>query len=173
MGSPPGRNAPRAGNRGVGAIAWLLIKIVLATALLAGMVVIIMLTNRSETVSKERGPLPSYLRLDVGTTITIVRAMQGVLTALVGITVAQSFSYLQWGFLRSSQDGAPYIRQLALSPTTSIAGTLLLVLHQASGWGPRFWGLLRILLVVLVGLGGVVLFCKFRQTIVRFLLPGL
>jgi len=142
-------------------MAKMLSKVVLATLLLLGMVAVILMTDRSETVSQERGSLPSYLKYDVSTTITIVRAIQGVLTALVGMTVSQSFSYLQWGFLRSSRDGgAPYLRQLALSPTTSVSGTLHLVFHRASGWEPRFWGLLRVFLVALVGLSGVVLLCE-------------
>jgi len=147
-------------GRGMAALGQQLVGCCLATALLVGIVVVVLLTEQAEHVSGEKGELPSYLTLDVSTTITIVRAMQGVLAAMATVTVSQSFSYLQWGFLRSSRGGAPYVRQLALSPTTSIAGTLSLVFHQASGWSPRFWGLLRLTLMLLVGLGGVLLFCK-------------
>lgn len=163
LGYPPERSVPaRSGTRGVWGMAKSLLKVVLATVLLLAMVAIILSTDRSETLSQERGALPSYLKYDVSATITIVRAIQGVLTALVGMAVSQSFSYLQWGFLRSSRaHGAPYLRQLALSPTTSMSGTLLLIFHRASGWEPRLWGLLRFLLMTLVGLSGVVLLCQY------------
>ncbi|KAK0649223.1 hypothetical protein B0T16DRAFT_326601 [Cercophora newfieldiana] len=128
------------------------------------MVIVILFTNQSQTLSDEKERLPSYLTLDVSTTLTIVRAMQGILTMVVTMALSQSFAYLQWGFLRNTRGGAPYIRQLALSPTTSVMGTTQLIFHPASGWGPRFWGFLRLLLFILVGLGGVVLF--FRTSLV-------
>jgi hypothetical protein len=151
----------RSERRGMTALAQQLVGICLSTVLLVAIVIVVLLTELAQRESDKKSELPAYLALDVSTTITIVRAMQGVLTALVAVTLAQSFSYLQWGFLRGSCGSVPYVRQLALSPTTSIAGTLSLVFHQASGWGPRFWGLLRLLLMLLAGLGGVVLFCKF------------
>jgi hypothetical protein len=158
MGTVPLRPMPKKG-RGAGALARQLVKVLFATALLAALVFVVMLTDQAETVSAEKGPLPSHLTLDVSTTITIVRAMQGVLAAVVAMILSQSFSYLQWGFLRSSKGGAPYVRQLALSPTTSVAGTLRLIFHRATGAGPRFWGFFRLLLLLLAGLGGIILFC--------------
>ncbi|KAK4445907.1 hypothetical protein QBC34DRAFT_306007 [Podospora aff. communis PSN243] len=151
-------------GRGAGALARQLVKVLFATALLAALVFVVMLTDRAEVVSAEKGPLPSYLTLDVSITITIVRAMQGVLAAVVAMILSQSFSYLQWGFLRSSKGGAPYVRQLALSPTTSVAGTIRLIFHRATGGGPRLWGFFRLLLLILTGLGGIVLF--FRTSLV-------
>ncbi|KAK0611883.1 hypothetical protein B0T14DRAFT_595249 [Immersiella caudata] len=159
--APPG-SRPK-GGRGASALARQLMKVLFATALLVAIVFVVMLTDQAEIVSAEKGSLPSYLTLDVSTTITVVRAMQGVLATVVAMILSQSFSYLQWGFLRT-QGGAPYVRQLALSPTTSFAGTLRLIAHRATGGGPRLWGLFRMLLVLLAGLGGIILF--FRTSLV-------
>lgn len=159
-------------RRGFAALSWHCMKLCLATALLVGMVIVIRFTDQSQILSDARARLPRYLTLDVSTTLTIVRAMQGVLTTVVTMALSKSFEFLQWGFLRNTRGGAPYIRQLALSPTTSVSGTLQLILHPASGWGPRFWGFLRILLLLLVGLGGVVLFCELIRLLMLSLSKG-
>ena len=155
------RASPDAGH-GISALARQTIKVLVASGLLAGIIVIIQFTVRAESISEEKGRLDGFLTADVSTTITIVRALQGLLTTLVTVSLSQAFSYLQWSFIRSSHgDGTPYVRQLALSPTTSVSGTLSLIFHRSTPLGSRLWGFFRLFLMVVVGLAGIVLFCKF------------
>ena len=112
-----------------------------ASALLAVIVFIVHLTNIAQGVSEQKGHLSFILSADVSTTITLVRALQGLLTTVITVLVSQSFSYIQWGFAHDS--GARYLRQLAVSPTTSVWGTIRLIAYQSSTFWPRFWALCR------------------------------
>lgn len=153
------RGNPDVGH-GISALARQTIKILVASGLLAGIIVIIQFTVRAESISEQKGRLDGFLTADVSTTITIVRALQGILTTLVTVSLAQAFSYLQWSFIRSSgADGVPYARQLALSPTTSVSGTLSLIFHRSTPLESRLWALFRLFLMIVVGLAGIVLFC--------------
>jgi hypothetical protein len=113
-----------------------------ASALLAAIVVVVYLTNQAEAISARKGYLSSILNVDVSTTLTIVRALQGLLTVAVTVLLSQSFTYIQWGFARHAE-GAPYIRQLALSPTTTVWGSIRLILHTSSTLRPRLWAFFR------------------------------
>ena len=153
-------NGYRKPSAPIGALGRQLFKAIIVTALLAAIGFFVNLTERALTISAEKGRLTGFLTLDASTTITIVRTIQAINTTLLGLTLAESFYYIQWSFLSSSsQKTVPYFRQLALSPTTSAAGTLRLILHPDTPWLPRLWGLSRMLLLVLVGSGGVILFC--------------
>jgi len=130
-----------------GRVSSILVQLVLvfgASAILVSIVFIVLLTNQAQTVSEQKGHLSDILAADVGTTLTIVRALQGLLSTIITVSLSQSFSYVQWGFSNDTK-GASYIRQLALSPTTSILGTIRLATHASSSlkFGPRFWALLR------------------------------
>ncbi|KAK5661134.1 hypothetical protein OQA88_11024 [Cercophora sp. LCS_1] len=70
---------PEFGIRGVWWMAKPVSKAVLSTIALLGM---------------ERGSPPSYLKYGISTTITIVSAIQGFLTAFVGVAVSQSLESL-------------------------------------------------------------------------------
>lgn len=113
-----------------------------ASAVLVTIVFIVLLTNQAQTVSGEKGRLSGILAADVGTTLTIVRTLQGLLSTMITISLSRSFSYLQWAFACDTQGGS-YTGQLALSTTTSVLGTIRLVTRASSKSGPRFWGLSR------------------------------
>ncbi|KAK1750897.1 hypothetical protein QBC47DRAFT_88788 [Echria macrotheca] len=146
----------------LGALAQLVL-VTGSSVLLAVIVYITTLTGQAESISEQKGHLSMVLKADVSTTLTLVRALQGLLTTALTVALATTFSYLQWGFVHRSP-GMPYLRHLALSPTTSIWGTIRLILHPSPAWKSRLWALFRLLLVLMVWLGGVVLF--FRTSLV-------
>lgn len=113
-----------------------------ASALLASIVFVILLTHQAERVSGQKGHLNNILTADVSTTLTVVRVLQGSLTTITTILLYRSFSYIQWGFTNDTHS-ASYMRHLALSPTTSVWGTMRLITHWSSGLRPRLWALLR------------------------------
>jgi hypothetical protein len=139
-----------------------LLLLLAASALLAIIVFTTHLTNQAQAVSQKRGPLSRLLIADVSSTLTVLRAFQGLLTTGLAAILSQTFSYLHWGHLYDPQ-GAPYIRQLALSPTTSFWGMVSLVTHRSPTLGSRCWALTRLFLILIVWLGGVVLFCEHPE----------
>jgi hypothetical protein len=121
---------------------WHLALALVASALLAAIVAIVRLTDQAQKISQQKGQLDGILTADVSTTLTLVRTLQGLLTISVTVLLSQCFTYIQWGFARHAS-GASYIRQLALSPTTTLWGTIRLMAHGSSAFWPRVWALSR------------------------------
>src|SRR5438128_792871 len=66
------------------------------SALLGIIVFITYLTNHAQTVTEQKGDLGSILTADVSTTVTLLRALQGLLTTSLAAALSRTFSYLQW-----------------------------------------------------------------------------
>ncbi|KAK4448934.1 hypothetical protein QBC34DRAFT_352135 [Podospora aff. communis PSN243] len=122
-------------------------------------------TEWAQSASERGLPLGPWLRVEVGTTITVVRVLQGLLSATCTILLTRTLLYLKWSLIqRRGPQGIRYTTMLAISPTTLDWGSLRLIFASASRLPARFWALLRLSLVALIWLSGMLLF--FRTSIV-------
>lgn len=108
----------------------------------AVLVLFIQTTYAAESRSRQGHALDGLLKTDVSTTLAILRASQGILSALTAVALNDAFVFLQWAMI-NSPDGLHYLSLLALSPTTWNFGTLALVCSSAATLTPKFWALLR------------------------------
>jgi len=130
-------------ERGIGVLFQFLI-LILSSALYTCIILIALATGWAQSTSDKNVPLSKWFKVEVGTTITVVRVLQGVLSATSTILLSRSLLYLKWGLMRThGDDGIPYKTLLALSPTTLDWGSVKLILGFASRLSTRFWALLR------------------------------
>lgn len=115
---------------------------IVALGLFAVLVLFVQTTYSAEQRSHEKQPLDHLLKTDVSTTLAVLRASQGLLSAITGIALNEAFIFLQWTLI-NTPDGLSYLSLLALSPTTGNFGTIALVRGSASHWRPKLWALLR------------------------------
>lgn len=101
-------------------------------------------TYYAENYSDDGRSLNALLKLDVSTTLTVLRASQGLLSTITTLNLRDTFVNTHW-VLMSRDDGISYPSLLALSPTTSAAGLirLLTLPLTKTAWKPHFWTCLR------------------------------
>lgn len=114
----------------------------LAICLLATVTTYVQATYAAEERSRRGRPLNGLLKTDVSRTLTILRASQGILSALVSLALGNVFLLLQWGQMHPP-DGISYLNVLALSPTTGALGTLGLIRSPAPRISAKIWALTR------------------------------
>lgn len=119
-----------------------ILSFLLAICLLATVITYVQATYTAEERSNQGRPLSDLLKTDVSRTLTILRASQGILSALVSLALENIFFLLQWGQLRRP-NGASYLNVLALSPTTGALGTLGLIKSSAPRISAKLWALSR------------------------------
>jgi len=131
-------------NRALGVLSQLFV-LILSSALYICIILIALATNWAISTSDRSSQLSQWLKVEVGTTITVVRVLQGLLSAFSSVLLGRSLLYLQWGVIqwRRESGGISYKTLLALSPTTMDWGSLRLILGFASRLSTRFWALLR------------------------------
>lgn len=115
---------------------------VLAICLLATVITYVQSTYAAEERSSQGRPLSNLLRTDVSRTLTILRASQGILSALLSMAVDNIFVLLQWSQIHQP-DGISYLNILALSPTTGALGTLGLIKSSGPRISAKLWALSR------------------------------
>lgn len=116
---------------------------ILATCLLAVVAIFVQATYAAEAKSDQKVPFGGLDKIDVSTTLAVLRAAQGVLSALTAIILKDCFVFLQWGMMDASS-GLSYLTYLALSPTTQHLGTLGLIRSSASRLVSKVWALSRL-----------------------------
>ncbi|KAF2464221.1 uncharacterized protein BDR25DRAFT_159442, partial [Lindgomyces ingoldianus] len=99
------------------------------------------------------------LKVDIGSTLAVLRVTQGVLSTLTTIGLMNALEMLQWG-LAGRNHGLDSSVFLGLSPTTHISGVFRIVISRRSKWTARAGGLVRVILVTAIWVAGVVLFVK-------------
>lgn len=116
----------------------------LALGLFAVVVVYVQGTYSAVRFSAEKRALSSFLKSDVSTTLAIVRASQGLLSALMTGLLKSMFVLLQWTLMNST-DGLSYHNLLALSPTTESLGGLAILRSPRSllKLDSKIWLLMR------------------------------
>ena len=118
--------------------------LVLSSSIYICIIIIALATNWAQSTSDRSVALNKWLKVEVGTTITIVRVLQGLLSAFSSVLLGRSLLYLKWGVMqRRVPGGMAYKTFLALSPTTLDWGALQLIFRSASRGSARFWALFR------------------------------
>jgi hypothetical protein len=96
----------------------------------------------AETAIRTRQILYRVFKIDVGSTLAVLRITQGVLSTCSTIALMRALEMLQWG-LAGRDHGLEGSAFLSLSPSTHIFGVLRIVLSRISKWTARAWGLVR------------------------------
>jgi ABC-type uncharacterized transport system permease subunit len=86
--------------------------------------------------------IKEVFKIDVGITLTILRILQGVLSACTTYILLGAFQLIQWTLV-SRGNGLSGLAVLALSPTTSFLGTLGIMFSRKPHIMGRIWGLMR------------------------------
>lgn len=113
-----------------------------AICLLATVILYVQATYEAEAKSGRGQPLSDLLKTDVSKTLTILRAAQGILSALISLALQNTFVILQWSQI-CPPNGIPYLNILALSPTTGALGTFGLIQSSAPRISAKMWALSR------------------------------
>ena len=138
----------------------LLLQGTLATASSLFLVVILLFTlatTWAEHATERQEPLGWWMSADVGTTILVVRVLQGLLTVTATAAISTTFTRMHWRGMHA-KEGIKLINLIALSPTTQLSGTIRVMMSSRSGAAARIWATLRLCLTALPWLGGVLLF---------------
>ncbi|KAK1757960.1 hypothetical protein QBC47DRAFT_295213 [Echria macrotheca] len=140
--------------------AWLQAALVFSSTLLfVAVILCARATTWAQTASDNRRSLQWWMSVDVGTTILVVRVLQGLLTADSSIAISRSFMRLHWREMH--KDGGLQLADLlALSPTTSLLGTIRIVFSGHLKSSTRMWAIARTLLTTLPWIAGVLLFAR-------------
>lgn len=107
----------------------------------------------------------SALFLGVSSTLTILRLLEGVLSACSTTVLLTSFGFIQWA-LTSRDDGVSSLCLLGLSPSSGYLGTLGLAASRHSRVVDRLAAGGRISLVTAIWIAGLLLFAKTQLTTV-------
>jgi hypothetical protein len=96
-------------------------------------------TDRAEAASEAGRPLTPFLKVGVGTTLTVVRVLQGILSAASAVALTRAMASLQWG-LMAKPGGIPFRSLLALSTSTLDYGTARIIFSRSSEFVTRLEG---------------------------------
>ncbi|KAK4443151.1 hypothetical protein QBC34DRAFT_311616 [Podospora aff. communis PSN243] len=133
--------------------------VIISSALFVVIVLFTLTTTWAELSSNRQQALSWWVSADVGTTILVVRVLQGFLTATATAAICSSFTRLHWR-LMSKDEGLKLSDLAAISPTTLYAGSVRLILSPDSGRSARLWAIGRLFLTALPWLGGILLFAR-------------
>jgi hypothetical protein len=115
----------------------------LSLGLFTVIVLFVQATYAAEASSqKSRAFGNSLLKVDVSTSLSVLRAAQGVLSAIMSIALGHVLDYVQWKNM-GIPDGLPYLNLLALSPTTGSLGLFGLILSSATNSSTKAWASIR------------------------------
>lgn len=117
----------------------------LALCLFAVVVIYVRGTSTAISLSTDHRALNNFLlNTDVSTTLAVVRASQGLLSALMTGLLKNMFVLVQWN-LMSSARGLSFHNLLALSPTTDSLGALAILRSRRSlmRWKSKVWLMIR------------------------------
>jgi len=116
--------------------------VVISSLLLVVILLITLATAWAEFSSDHQQPMSWWLSADVGTTILIVRVLQGLLTATTTAAINSAFTRLHWRGMHAV-GGLKLIDLVALSPTTLFSGTVRVILSPSSEQTVRIWAAFR------------------------------
>jgi hypothetical protein len=115
---------------------------ILIICLFVTVLLFIQATYAAESRADDKLPLTKLLKLDISTTLAVLRTSQGALSTFTALAISDTFVLLQWKRI-ASPTGLSCLNLLALSPTTGHLGTLSLVLSSVTRLPTRLWALLR------------------------------
>jgi hypothetical protein len=94
--------------------------------LFAVVVLFVQTTVAAEYISSQKQSLSNLLKINISTTLAVLRTSQGILASITSITLKQSFLYIQWSLI--GHKGLSYLTLLALAPTTGYLRTIKLII---------------------------------------------
>lgn len=122
---------------------WLILTLsIVSLCLFAVVIILVQLSYMAETYSARKVKLDDTMKINVSTMLSVLRAVQAVLSATTSMALGGVFSFLQWSLMNSS-DGLPYLNLLALSSATGNIGSLKLLVSRRSGIIVKFGVLMR------------------------------
>lgn len=113
-----------------------------SSALFAAVIIYTRITDQAMTLSADNQPLRNNFKADASTTIATVRTLQGVLAAVSSVALVKSLTFLYW-ILISRPNGARLPSVLALAPSTTVLGSLRLLVMSSSRLSTRMLALFR------------------------------
>lgn len=131
--------------------------VVASTVLFVAIVLGTLTTPWAQDLSDNQKELSWWAKADVGTTLIVVRVLQGLLTALSSAAISSSFMRLHWN-KTNSKNGLRLTDLLALSSTTSLLGTVQLIVSGSTKASTRIGALGRLCLTSFPWLAGILLF---------------
>jgi len=99
-------------------------------------------TFSSQSTSLAQHAFKKVFKIDVGVTLTVLRILQGILTGCTTYVLLAAFQLIQWTLV-ARENGANGLTVLALSPTTSVFGTLCMLFTSKPRMIDRVWALSR------------------------------
>ena len=116
--------------------------VVTSSALFVAIILVTSATTWAELSSNSHQPLGRWVSTEVGTTLLIVRVLQGLLTAVATAAVCSAFTRLHWRGM-SKREGLDLVELIALSPTTLFSGSIRVILSKDSSRSAQIWALVR------------------------------
>jgi hypothetical protein len=113
-----------------------------AVIFLSVVIVLVQSTYSAQATSGRKAPLTPLMKINVSTTLTVVRAAQGILSGLMTVALQESFSYLQWAGVGRAC-GISYSDFLAMSPTTGFTGVVSIMWSSSVKMSSKIWALSR------------------------------
>lgn len=96
----------------------------------------------AETAIRTNQVVHQVLRVDLGSTLAVLRVTQGILSTLTTIGVMSALEMLQW-ILAGRDHGVESSVFLGLSPATGLFGVFRILISRKSRWTARAWSLVR------------------------------
>lgn len=115
---------------------------ILALCSFAVVIIFVVSTYVAEKVSIENRQLNGLMKIDSSSTLTVLRASQGLLSALMTVALNEVFVLLEWDKI-CQPGGLPFTSLLSVSPTTGVAGILALVQSSAVATTAKLWAVGR------------------------------
>ncbi|KAK4445350.1 hypothetical protein QBC34DRAFT_441760 [Podospora aff. communis PSN243] len=138
-------------------VGWQLVLLLLSSTLFVAIVLVVQLTVWAEQQSDQGLPLDDRLKLDVSVTLAILRVLQGVLSALLTISMARALLFLQWSLI-CRPEGLSYLSLLSLSGSTGSWGLFRIMFGFGSGLSTRAFAVMGIMLLFLPWLSDLLLY---------------
>ena len=116
--------------------------LLLSSALFVAILLIVQLTIWAEKQSNQGLPLDDRLKVNVSITLAVLRVLQGLLAALVTISLSRALLFLQWSLICRPR-GLSYLSLLSLSGSTGHWGMLRILFGLGSGLSTRAFAVMR------------------------------
>jgi len=116
--------------------------VAVSSVLFAVIILITLATSWAEFASDSNENLSWWAKVDVGTTILVVRVLQGLLTVIATAAICSAFTRLHWRGMEK-REGLRLVDLMALSPTTLFSGAVRVILSADSGRKARIWASVR------------------------------
>jgi len=116
--------------------------VIISSLLFVAIFLFVLTTTWAEFSSSRQQALSWWVSADVGTSILVVRVLQGLLTVSATAAICSCFTRLHWRGMHKTE-GLKLVDLVALSPTTLFSGTVRVIFSPYSGRSARFWAITR------------------------------